>query len=251
MKEHFIVYIFLLFIVAIIIFSSVRVYGLARASGEILRSSDKFERVLDNPEYNILILGDSTGFGTGSRDSSNTIAGRLASDLPRATIVNNSVNGLKSDELLGIIDEHLRDHYDLVVINIGGNDIIRFSSIESTRKNIEDAALRASDSADAVAVFTTGNVGLAPFFPVVIRPVYSYRSKKLRDAVMHDLKDIENVVYVDLYKEKQDDVFSKDPQKYYAEDLLHPSDEGYGLWYDRLKEEIKNTSAGKSLFIKQ
>ena len=29
--------------------------------------------------------------------------------------------------------------------------------------------------------------------------------------------------------------FTKDPNKYYAEDLFHPSDEGYQFWFDQIQ----------------
>ncbi len=38
--------------------------------------------------------------------------------------------------------------------------------------------------------------------------------------------------------EKHEDVFTKDPKRYYAPGDLHPSGDGYGMWYERIKTHI-------------
>lgn len=48
-----------------------------------------------------------------------------------------------------------------------------------------------------------------------------------------------NVTYIDLYEERNKDEFLKDPKKYFAKDMFHPSSDGYGLWYKKFKETLK------------
>ena len=38
------------------------------------------------------------------------------------------------------------------------------------------------------------------------------------------------VVYVNLFKEKEDDPFAHDPKRFRSTDGLHPGDDGYALW---------------------
>ena len=52
-----------------------------------------------------------------------------------------------------------------------------------------------------------------------------------------DIKERQGVAFVDLYRRSGGDLFATDPDRYYAEDGLHPSGEGYRLWFERLVEE--------------
>jgi lysophospholipase L1-like esterase len=46
------------------------------------------------------------------------------------------------------------------------------------------------------------------------------------------------LTYVDLFEEHEDDPFVQQPEKYVAIDGLHPTNEGYGYWYERLQPVI-------------
>ncbi len=47
-----------------------------------------------------------------------------------------------------------------------------------------------------------------------------------------------NVIYVDLYREAKDDLFLTDIKKYYAPDLLHLTEAGYGNWYEQIRSSM-------------
>jgi len=44
--------------------------------------------------------------------------------------------------------------------------------------------------------------------------------------------------YVDLYDSVVTEKLKEDPDKYYADDLLHLSDDGYELWYDEIEKKL-------------
>jgi lysophospholipase L1-like esterase len=46
-----------------------------------------------------------------------------------------------------------------------------------------------------------------------------------------------DATFVDLFHERDNDPFLKDPDRFFAPDYLHPSNDGYGLWYDALKSQ--------------
>jgi lysophospholipase L1-like esterase len=43
------------------------------------------------------------------------------------------------------------------------------------------------------------------------------------------------VHYVDLFVEPDEDVFVREPKKYTAFDGLHPTADGYAVWYTKLQ----------------
>ena len=44
-------------------------------------------------------------------------------------------------------------------------------------------------------------------------------------------------LHVDLFKEAADDPFLRDQQRLHAADGLHPSDDGYAIWYEELRTQ--------------
>jgi lysophospholipase L1-like esterase len=53
------------------------------------------------------------------------------------------------------------------------------------------------------------------------------------------------VHYVDMWRLGNNDPFKRDPKKYYSADGFHPSEDGYGDWYDHIDVVIKATTFGQ------
>jgi lysophospholipase L1-like esterase len=47
-----------------------------------------------------------------------------------------------------------------------------------------------------------------------------------------------DVILVDLFKDPTDDPFVQEPHRYYCPDGLHPSGEGYALWFATLVAQV-------------
>jgi lysophospholipase L1-like esterase len=192
---------------------------------------------LGSPEqYRILIVGDSTGVGTGAETPEDSIAGLILRDFPETTIENRAENGAKFAGVIEQLDDDTTEQYDLILIQAGGNDILRFTSLDTLRDNVEALLRTAKERARHVIFMSTGNVGNAPAFMPPINWVYTSRTRKVRKLLM-EIAEAEGVLYVDLFMERSDDPFVSEPERYNAPDFLHPGSEGYRLWYDALKTQ--------------
>lgn len=203
----------------------------------ILASAAAFQK--QDGDTHVLVAGDSTGVGTGADSPEDSVAGRLSADNPEFAIDNVSVNGMRIADLLELlrsIPEEKR--YALVLLQIGGNDILNFASAESVRENLRIVFDEAKKGGERVVLISTGNVGNAPAFGPVLSYVYELRSKEYRDMFIAE-STTAGVAYVDLYESKETDPFALEPLKYHAADGLHPSSDGYGLWYAKLKTVLE------------
>jgi lysophospholipase L1-like esterase len=177
----------------------------------------------------ILVLGDSTAVGTGAKDPKNTTAGRLSSLFPNAALLNISRNGMKMAELNKKMDD-ITGRYDYILIQIGANDIIQFTSKEDMENTLNQIILKAKKLSNRVVILHSGDIGKSKFFSWYIQPIYSYRTQNVRKIYMRQA-EMHTIQYVDL--------FTIDiPDYYYAADKLHLNDEGYGGWFDEIKKKI-------------
>lgn len=185
----------------------------------------------------ILVAGDSTAVGTGTVDPNQSIAGRLARDFPKATIVNLGGNGLRT----GGVAEHLAAYgsgrADFVLLQTGGNDILHFTPLPMLRSNLKRLLQTARGISDHVIVMPAGNVGLAPIFPLPMNWAYTHRARAVR-RLFQEVAAEEGGMYVNLFSERKDDVFLTDPPRYYSPDFLHPSGDGYEVWYRTLRKTL-------------
>jgi hypothetical protein len=99
---------------------------------------------------------------------------------------------------------------------------------------------------DNVVALHSGNVGLAPFFPFYTKPLFSWRSRRVR-ALYKEAAQKHKVIYVDLYTKHADDPFYPDYGRFYAADSLHLNGAGYAIWYEKITSAI----AKNGLFIEK
>lgn len=221
-----------------LIIDTVRFYLLIDQSKKLVEASRSFEVIQPDADMKILVLGDSTAVGTGVDDPHKSTAGRLSERYPEAEVKNISQNGLKTRELLERLDTlDAKEHYSLVLIQIGANDIIRFTSMKEIEKDIDAILARLSKQSDQVVILHSGDVGEAPFFPLFMRPIYSSRSYEMRD-LYSKLSSTYGAQYVDLIGSAVGELIKRDPKTYYADDLLHLSNEGYGLWFEEIEKNL-------------
>ncbi len=230
-------YIILILAITVIVYEVFPIYRAEKINSDMKLAVKAFEQHPNNVNLKILVVGDSTGVGTGSNDSKKSTAGRLASDLPNSDIQNISENGLKIEGLLKKINK-IDAHYDLVLIQIGANDIVGLTPYAEIRKELMMVLDRSENIADNIIILTSGNVGSAPVFHWPLSLFYTYRTLKVRSIYIEEVGKYKNIKYVDLYKDKKDDIFLTDINKYYAIDKFHPSAEGYGIWYEQIRPSI-------------
>ncbi len=226
-----------LVIVLIIVFDAVRVMRLIGVGKGLAEKSKPFEQHPTNPTKRILVLGDSTGVGTGVDEPAQSVAGYFGKKYPNAEVINLSVNGKRLMHLEKELETFDQGRFDLVMIQIGGNDIIRFTELESMRASLDKILTKANQVSDRVALLHSGNVGLAPFFPWWYKPVMTHRTLRVRD-LYKDMASKHNAAYVDLFTDKTNDPFYPEYDKYYAADSLHLNAAGYKVWFEKIQAAL-------------
>ncbi len=110
----------------------------------------------DSDEITIVLLGDSIAAGFGL-DPEDALATRLESEvrksLPHARVINAGVSGDTTTAGLARLDWAVDDNTDIVVVILGGNDILRMIPPEETEKNL-DALMQALNERHIGTVLT-------------------------------------------------------------------------------------------------
>jgi len=203
-------------------------------AAQLARESEPFQHNPPNATLRLLIVGDSTGVGTGASAPRNSLAGLLAQAFPRLAIDNLAQDGATFE---GVVKQLQRDtvRYDAVLIQAGGNDVIRLRGDEAMRADIERAIALAAGRAERVLVMPAGNVGNAPFFFPPLSSLMSSRAERLQGFVKAAAQQ-HGAVYIDLFKDAAKDPFANNPGLH-AADGLHPSDAGYRIWFDEIMRQ--------------
>jgi lysophospholipase L1-like esterase len=200
-------------------------------AAQLARESEPLQHRPANASMRLLIVGDSTGVGTGATSPQTSLAGLLAQAFPRLRIDNRARDGATFE---GVVQQLQADsaRYDVVLIQAGGNDVIRLRSDDAVRADIDRATALAAARSDRVLLMPAGNVGNAPFFFPPLSSLMTTRAERLHGFIQAAAQR-HGAVYINLFQAPEDDPFVQDPNLH-ARDGLHPSDAGYRLWFDEL-----------------
>jgi len=218
-------------------FQSVHVYFLVRTSRQLVQQSRVYERFVSADAPRILIIGDSTGVGTGVSDPQFSIAGRFGTEFPDTSIQNISKNGWKVDDALQNFPNVPQKSMSIILLQIGANDIIRGTPMVQFSASLDAVFKKSTAAAKQVFALHSGNVGLAPFFPWPLSSIMRARTLRYREEYRR-IAAANGVNYVDLYHEAADDPF-QGKHEFYAADLLHLSAQGYEEWYRSIRQMMK------------
>ncbi len=196
-----------------------------------------FSRTKPDSGMSILVIGDSTAVGTGASSPEHSLAGLLGVHFPNASIENRGVNGAKTRELIERLKKLSDRHFDLIMIHIGGNDVVRFTERKELKHDIDSVLRLAKQLADKVVLVSTGNVGTAKLLPYGTRWLFTWRTRQVRE-ILKSAAVKQGVSYADLFREHANDPFALEPRKYYAADFFHPSDAGYLDWFTLIKAKL-------------
>lgn len=208
-----------------------------RASADLIATTQPFSFAATNPTKRILIAGDSTAVGVGAEEPNLSTAGRIHADYPLAEITNIGVSGLKTAGLATVLRQLDTEHFDLVILQIGGNDIVRGTGYATLQADITEVLRRAEELGSQVVLFTAGNVGTSRLFPYPLRLLYTHRTLRVREIFMAAARQ-SHAHYVDLFDDVHIDPFAQDPKTHYAADVFHPSGAGYGVWYRKISATL-------------
>ena len=205
-------------------------------AGELARRSEPLQHTPPDATLRLLIVGDSTGVGTGASSPQASLAGLLAQAYPRLQIDNRARDGAT---FAGVIEqlEAATARYDLVLVQSGGNDVIRLRKLDDVRADVERVATLARARGQRVLLMPAGNVGNAPFFFPPASWLMTSRARSLHGFV-REAATRHQAAYINLFKDKAKDPFAQQPELN-AADGLHPSDAGYRVWFDELMTQAQ------------
>jgi lysophospholipase L1-like esterase len=203
-------------------------------AARLTRCSQPYNAAPAAPEGSLLIVGDSTALGTGASTPETSLGGRIAQRYPSLAIRNLASAGARFEAIAEQLQEAGR--HDLILIAGGANDVMRLTPASRLAQAVELTLRRAAQQATQVIVVPAPNVGNAPFFPPPLSWLLSRRARALHGLVRGSAAAV-GAAYVNLYRDRADDPFARDPQRLIAIDHLHPSDEGYAVWFDELERQ--------------
>jgi lysophospholipase L1-like esterase len=179
----------------------------------------------------VVVAGDSTAFGVGAVPAEST-GGRLAAAFPRARVVNVARSGAR----IG----HVADQLASLDFEEAANDVLEFRPVKKVEADLRAAIARAQRISPNVILMPGHNFSVAPFFLRPISRVVMWHAVKIHAMVVRVTKELD-VTLVDLFKDPTDDPFAQEPHRYYCPDGLHPSGEGYALWFATLVAQVPLT----------
>ena len=197
-----------------------------------------FSQHPSNPASHVLVLGNSLALGVGSSDPLFSIAGRIGNDYPDADITNAAVSGARVHDVIAQIAPFQTEHFDLIAIQVGGNDVTHFTNLKKITDDLNQILLRAHIMSPHVVIWSSGSVGFAPMFQAPASWILTLETKRIyntmaRVAVNH------GATYVNLYVPWKQDIFKTNSKNYYAADDFHVTDSAYAIWYDKIYLDIR------------
>lgn len=192
----------------------------------------------EGKEKRVLIVGDSTAFGTGASRVEETLAGRFAHDFPDVEVINYAVNGSRTKDVMSQLKRADGKRFNLVLISTGGNDVWRFTNLRKVRKDLCKALTCAQEISNGKTILLIYNyVALAPAFPFFLRSAIVRRGEII-DTMFLDVAQRFGIEAVEVFSREQRFSFARNSYKYFAADGIHPNSEGYRVWYARLWSAI-------------
>lgn len=221
---------------ALLLVAGCTVWRLAQAR-DLARASEPYTQAPTSARMHLLVVGDSTGVGTGASHAAFSVAGLLGKAHPGLAIQNVAQDGARFEAVPGQFRAAVAPAagFDVILISAGGNDVIRGSSAQALAAAL-DASFRAARerlaSGGLFLVQPAGNVGNAPFFPQPLAGVMNDRAAAMHQAVRAAAAR-HGAVMIDMARDKDNDPFAQN-KALNASDGLHPSDAGYRVWRDEL-----------------
>jgi len=232
-------YIMILFaiILFIIFYYEIKVLYTKHISKELILETIPYENLSNDYTKTMLVLGDSTAVGVGASNKYESIPGLLADKLNIAYTENYAVSGAKVENLNSQVDQIKRDSYDVVLVQIGANDIVARNNAKTVSAELETILTKLSSKSQKIIFLTAGNMGSPWVIPFFLEEYYtnltlSYQSK------FESLADKLGITFVSLYEDESVDPFVKNPEKYYSRDRFHPSSAGYAHWFEKVSESL-------------
>jgi lysophospholipase L1-like esterase len=184
----------------------------------------------------IVIAGDSTAFGVGALPQETT-AGRIIAAFPNARVINTARSGARVGHVVDQLDNLQIERADIVLIHACANDVLEFRALDKIEHDLRAAIARARQLSENVILMPGHNFSVAPFFLRPISALIMRHALRVHPVVKRVSQEL-GVIFVDLFSDPIAEPFYKEPRRYYCPDGLHPSGEGYALWFAALIAQV-------------
>ncbi len=184
----------------------------------------------------IVVAGDSTAFGVGALPAETT-AGRIAAAFPHARVINVACSGANVGRVQDQLNSVDVERADMVLIHAGANDVLEFRNVAKVESDLRAALAKAKALSGNVVLMPGHDFSVAPFFLRPISRLVNWQAQKVH-AVVERVTAQMDVMFVDLYRDPTTEPFVREPRRYYCPDLLHPSGEGYAIWFSALIAQV-------------
>lgn len=196
----------------------------------------------EGEQLRVAWIGDSVSAGVGASGPEATVPRLVAATLGRP--VRLDVFATSGERVSGALDEKvprveaLVDPPDVIVVQIGGNDVTHLTGLDDFRADYERLLDRVgSVGAQHVLALGIPAFGSTPRFLQPLRAIVGWRGRQL-DEEIREAAAAGGATYVDVAGNTSEE-FSEDPGRYHAADGFHPSDEGYTLWAEAVLEALE------------
>lgn len=196
----------------------------------LARIATERPRILnEGQEKRILVIGDSTGYGTGADKVEDTLLGRFAHDFPNVEVNNYAVNGSVTNNLIKQLEKVHDKNYNLTIISSGGNDTWKMTNLRDVERDLRTALTMAQKiTGNNIALIIYNNSASGPVFPFFIRGLILKRTRLINEIYTRVGNEF-NLQTVPIFLPGE-----KCPSNFFSRDGLHPSSEGYRIMYIRL-----------------
>lgn len=194
--------------------------GLAVTIGMTGCSSEPQQAVLPAGST-VVALGDSLTYGYGT--SPETAYPMVLAELSKWRVINAGVNGDTSADVLARVNEIVKQAPDLVLLGVGGNDVLQRIPPDTTRANITAT----------IDTLKSANINVV----LIAEPYFSTSALfgKASDNPLYE--DIANAQDVPLYSGGWSAVLSDDTLK---SDRIHANAAGYRQFAEGLYEYLQD-----------
>jgi lysophospholipase L1-like esterase len=198
-----------------------------RHAARFARTASAFQRELNSDDA-LLVIGDSLAVGVGAERPEDTVAGRFAAEFPGLAVVNRARSGARARDVLEQLQRVPERRYVAVMVAVGANDAIAATPLSHFERQLGEIHRRARALAPVVVHVGAANIGGAPLFFWPLDRILEWRMRRTRDIVERVCRR-NGVRFIDFFRPRAVDRFSRFPHRYYGPDRVHPSSRCYAL----------------------
>jgi lysophospholipase L1-like esterase len=169
------------------------------------------------PKDSILAFGDSLTYGYGTSQTQSYPS--VLSTLTQRKVINAGVNGETSDEGLKRLASHLEDgDIKLMLLCLGGNDIIQRKSMDTLKSNLKTMIRMAKEKDIDILLISVPNFTLSGLSPLALyEEVAAEENVPLASGILSQVLS--------------------NPS--YKSDQIHPNALGYNMMAEKIYEKFK------------